>query len=120
MAAGTALLTRTIVVDGCSTSMTLEAAVWDSLDDICQREHLSLDGLITITNHNRGHVALIDAVQHLVLSYYQQLPDCIPQPTAGVSDGDEPVPGRGSDVFNQSLDTLGPVCNQSDRPNDQE
>lgn len=47
--------------------------MWDALTTISEREHRSVNDLVTAINDRRGETAMTSAVRVFVLAYYQRL-----------------------------------------------
>jgi predicted DNA-binding ribbon-helix-helix protein len=70
MAAGS-LLNRNVTIAGRRTSMKLEPDMWDALDEICQREQISLHQACTlVAEHHRGN-NLTAAMRVFILGYFR-------------------------------------------------
>ena len=67
------LISRNIVVDGRRTSIRLEAAAWDAIEDICRLEGIDLNQLCTIIEARRTNGSRTSAVRSYIISYFHQL-----------------------------------------------
>lgn len=70
---------RTVTVSGRRTSISIETVVWDGLEDISNREELTLAELLTLIDQRRLGSSLASAVRVFVLFYFRTLAD-IAQP----------------------------------------
>lgn len=66
-----AIVKRSIVIEGHKTSVSLEDAFWKSLRDIAVARGSTLSNLVTSIDSERGHSNLSSAIRLFVLSYYQ-------------------------------------------------
>ena len=65
------LVSKNVFVRGHRTSMRLEPEMWAALDDIAQREQLTLHELVTRIAAARGR-NLTSTVRCFVISYYMR------------------------------------------------
>lgn len=70
---------RTVTVSGRRTSISIETVVWDGLEDISNREELTLAEILTLIDQRRLGSSLASAVRVFVLFYFRTLAD-IAQP----------------------------------------
>ncbi|MFN0042201.1 MAG: ribbon-helix-helix domain-containing protein [Alphaproteobacteria bacterium] len=66
-----ALVSRNITVSGRRTSMRLEPAMWDALEDICRRERCRLAELCSAVDSHRGASSLTAGVRVFILDYFR-------------------------------------------------
>ncbi|HBB55848.1 MAG TPA: aryl-sulfate sulfotransferase [Hyphomonadaceae bacterium] len=66
------LVKRSIAIEGHRTSVALEAAFWDALDEIARRDYPSLSSLIAQADRMRGDQGLASALRLLALDYYRR------------------------------------------------
>ena len=66
-----AVIKRSIVVDGHKTSVSLEDAFWKGLKEIAGGHHLSLSDLIGKISSGRQNSNLSSAIRLFVLDFYQ-------------------------------------------------
>ncbi len=67
------LISRNIVVAGRRTSIRLERAAWNALDDICGFEDINLNQLCSMIEARRTGGSRTSAVRAYIVSYYHQL-----------------------------------------------
>lgn len=69
----TTLVSRNVTVGGRRTSLRLEPEMWDALDEIAEREAVTLSEICTRIDRARRHGAssLTAAVRVFVLSYFR-------------------------------------------------
>lgn len=60
-----------MTISGLRTSLRLEEEIWGCLDEICQREGLTLSELCTIIDDRRHEYSRTSAVRVFVLTYYR-------------------------------------------------
>jgi predicted DNA-binding ribbon-helix-helix protein len=66
---------RTVTVSGRRTSISIETVIWDGLEDVSNREELTLSELLTLIDQRRLGASLASAVRVFVLFYYRTLAD---------------------------------------------
>jgi predicted DNA-binding ribbon-helix-helix protein len=88
------LVSRNIVVNGRRTSIRLERAAWDALDDICYMENVSLNQLCSLIESRRSRGSRTSAVRAYIVSYYHQL-------ALGARQGKAPPPGAERAAVNE-------------------
>src|SRR5260370_34681818 len=64
------LVNRNVTVAGRRTSMRLEPAMWDALQQICRREDKSLNELVTEIDRQRIESSLTAAIRVYLLRYF--------------------------------------------------
>ncbi len=64
------LINRNVRVGGHRTSIRLERAMWDALRQICEREHKSLNELVTEIERQRIESSLTAAIRVYLLRYF--------------------------------------------------
>jgi predicted DNA-binding ribbon-helix-helix protein len=64
------LVNRNVTVAGRRTSMRLEPAMWDALQQICRREDKSLNELVTDIDRQRIESSLTAAIRVYLLRYF--------------------------------------------------
>ncbi len=67
----TTLFTRNVVVSGRRTSMRLEPAMWEALEEISRREGRTIHDLCTMINAARNESSLTAATRVFIVSYYR-------------------------------------------------
>ena len=67
------LVNRNIIASSGRTSMRLEPEIWDALRDICAREKVRLDDLISQIEVQGYQGGRTSAVRVYVLQYYRKL-----------------------------------------------
>jgi predicted DNA-binding ribbon-helix-helix protein len=70
-ASDSTLVLRNVVVAGHRTSVRLEPAIWDALQDILQREAKTLNQLVTEIDRARTASSLTAAIRVFVVWYYR-------------------------------------------------
>ncbi|SDF90920.1 Predicted DNA-binding protein, contains Ribbon-helix-helix (RHH) domain [Limimonas halophila] len=66
------LKSRNVLLDGRRTSLRLERAVWDALDEICQREGMNLNQVCTHVERQRAERSLAAGIRVFVLHYFRE------------------------------------------------
>ena len=66
-----AVLKRSIVVDGHKTSVSLEDAFWNGLKEIGVERHMTLSDLVAAIDSQRQHGNLSSAIRLFVLDVYR-------------------------------------------------
>ena len=66
-----AVLKRSIVVDGHKTSVSLEDAFWEGLKEIGLERRISLSQLVAAIDGQRQHGNLSSAIRLFVLDFYR-------------------------------------------------
>jgi|SRR6516162_3413731 len=64
------LVNRNVTVGDRRTSMRLERAMWDALQEICRREGMSLNELVTEIDAQRTESSLTAAIRVHLLRYF--------------------------------------------------
>jgi predicted DNA-binding ribbon-helix-helix protein len=67
---GSTLVNRNVTVNGRRTSMRLEPAMWDALQQICRREGKKLTELVTEIDRSRQESSLTAAIRVYLLLYF--------------------------------------------------
>jgi predicted DNA-binding ribbon-helix-helix protein len=67
----TSLINHNVRDGGKRTSMRLEPEAWDALHDICRREHISTEELVTRAVHAHATGGRTSAVRVFMLVYYR-------------------------------------------------
>ena len=65
------LVSRNITLQDRRTSMRLEPAMWDALDEICRREGRTIHELCSMVEHQRRESKLTAAIRVFVMAYYR-------------------------------------------------
>lgn len=65
-------MSRNVTVSGHRTSLRLEQDVWDALDEICDREGISVHNLCTLIEQRRAHSSRTAAVRAFILGYFRE------------------------------------------------
>jgi predicted DNA-binding ribbon-helix-helix protein len=60
-----------IVVGGRRTSVRLEPAMWDALQDIARRQHVTVHDLVTHIDRNRTSSGLTAAIRVHIVNFYR-------------------------------------------------
>jgi len=66
------LISKNITVDGRRTSIRLERASWEALDDICSAEGVTLHDLCTMIDQRKNGGSRTSAVRSFIVSYYRE------------------------------------------------
>lgn len=66
-----AVIKRSIVLDGHKTSVSLENEFWDALREIALRENTTISALVGKIDHDRNSCNLSSAIRVFVFSYYR-------------------------------------------------
>jgi predicted DNA-binding ribbon-helix-helix protein len=66
-----AIVKRSIVIEGHKTSVSLEDAFWKSLREIAVAGGSTMSKLVTSIDSGRGHSNLSSAIRLFVLAHYQ-------------------------------------------------
>ena len=66
------LLSRNVTVDGRRTSLRLENDVWDALEEICEREDMSVHEVCTLIDRRRKGSSRTAAVRAFILRYFRE------------------------------------------------
>ena len=66
-----AVLKRSIVIDGQKTSVSLEDAFWNGLKEIAVERRMPLQQLVSAINAQRQHGNLSSAIRLFVLDFYR-------------------------------------------------
>lgn len=65
------LLTRNVVIDGKRTTIRLESAIWDAVDDLCSRERISRHDLCSRVEAARDGLNRAQAIRAVVVNYFR-------------------------------------------------
>jgi predicted DNA-binding ribbon-helix-helix protein len=66
------LITRNVVLNGRRTSLRLEGAIWDALEEIAAREGCSVNALCAYVDKNRDERSLTASIRVYVLRYFRE------------------------------------------------
>lgn len=66
------LISRNVTVGGHRTSIRLEGASWDALDDICKFEAIGVNELCTIIEALRHGSSRTSAVRAFIVTYFRR------------------------------------------------
>jgi predicted DNA-binding ribbon-helix-helix protein len=66
------LITRNVVLNGRRTSLRLEGAIWDALEEIAEREGCSVNALCAHVDTNRDERTLTASIRVYVLRYFRE------------------------------------------------
>jgi len=67
------LISRNITVNGRRTSMRLESASWEAIDDICQFESVHINDLCTAIDQRRKGSSRTSAVRAFIITYFRHV-----------------------------------------------
>jgi predicted DNA-binding ribbon-helix-helix protein len=65
------LINRNVTVTGRRTSVRLEQAMWDALEEICRRERKVMNRLITEIEQTRQESSLTAAIRVTIMLYFK-------------------------------------------------
>lgn len=65
------LVNRNVTVNGHRTSMRLEPAMWDALEDLCRRESLTIHRVCSLVDARRRESSLTAAIRVFILAYFR-------------------------------------------------
>jgi predicted DNA-binding ribbon-helix-helix protein len=65
------LVNRNVTVNGHRTSMRLEPAMWDALEDICRRESMTVHEVCSLVDNQRTQSSLTAAMRVFILGYFR-------------------------------------------------
>lgn len=89
----TSMVSRNVVIAGRRTSLRLEQAIWDALEEIAVREGLSVNEVCTRVDRARPERSLTASVRVYVLDYFREAATDAGHLAAG--HGEAPSPARG-------------------------
>ena len=67
------LINKNVKIEGRRTSLGLEQVSWDALGDICEREELTVNELISLVDRRRHNVSRTSAVRAFIVTYLHEL-----------------------------------------------
>jgi predicted DNA-binding ribbon-helix-helix protein len=70
-AGASTLVNRNVTIGGRRSSMRLEQAMWDALEEICRRQNKTLHELCTEIDERRVESSLTAAVRVFILTYFR-------------------------------------------------
>lgn len=121
---GMALICRNVNAAGRRTSIRMESALWEALDEICDRERHSVNQIVTMVEARRRETNLTAAVRVFVTTYFRAasgIPSAPPE-----ADGEEeeaephPVPEAEEaaqplqELVRRALGAVGPTARKPD------
>jgi predicted DNA-binding ribbon-helix-helix protein len=65
------LVNRNVTIDGRRTSLRLEPAMWDALEEICRREDMSQHELCAMIDQRRRASSLTAAIRVFIINYFR-------------------------------------------------
>jgi len=65
--------TRNVTVDGRRTSLRMENAMWEALEDICRREGRHLHEICGLVHRRREGTSFTAAMRVFIVRYYRAL-----------------------------------------------
>ncbi|MGB8274865.1 MAG: ribbon-helix-helix domain-containing protein [Alphaproteobacteria bacterium] len=65
------LVNRNVTVSGHRTSMRLEPAMWEALEEICTRENLTIHAVCSLVDARRTQSSLTAAMRVFILGYFR-------------------------------------------------
>lgn len=66
------LQSRNVTVDGHRTSLRLEQDVWEALEEICEREEMTVHEVCTLIEQRRAGSSRTAAVRAFILRYFRE------------------------------------------------
>lgn len=79
------LVSRNVTINGRRTSLRLERANWEALDDICKFEGVSLHDLCTVIDSRREGTSRTSAVRAFIITYFRAAAAECGTPQAGTA-----------------------------------
>jgi len=67
------LISRNIIINGRRTSMRLEEASWEAIDEICSHEGVSLNVLCSAIDQRRNSSSRTAAVRAFIVTYFRDV-----------------------------------------------
>lgn len=67
------LVSKNVTINGRRTSLRLERASWEALDDICKCEKLTIHEMCTLINNSRHGSSRTSAVRAFIVTYFRTL-----------------------------------------------
>ena len=67
------LITKSVTINGRRTSLRLEPAIWDAVEDIREKEGLTIHELIALIDNIRDEISRTSAVRTFVVTYLHDL-----------------------------------------------
>jgi len=67
------LISKNVTINDRRTSMRLEWAIWDAIDNICDKEGLTIHELITLIDQRRDKISRTSAVRTFIVTYLHTL-----------------------------------------------
>ena len=67
------LINKNVKIEGRRTSLGLEQVSWDALGDICEREELTVNELISLVDRRRHNGSRTSAVRAFIVTYLHEL-----------------------------------------------
>jgi predicted DNA-binding ribbon-helix-helix protein len=77
--------TRNVIVAGRRTSLRMENAMWEALDDICRREGRDIHEICGPVHHHRAGASFTAAVRVFIVRYYRALVEGADAMEAGIA-----------------------------------
>ncbi len=100
-------ISKTLTVRGRSLTVRLEPAVWQALDELCQRQGLSEDDIVSEVDRTRGNTALVTAIRTHLTRYFKEAADR-DRPHRGLSESSDDRPAL-SPAMLRALDSIAPL-----------
>ncbi len=82
------LIGRRVTLNGLQVELRVESLLWEAVDDVCEREGLTLDALCAVIDSRRGAADLTAALQFFIVTYYRAA--VAKNPTGFQEDGVQP------------------------------
>lgn len=126
-----ALICRNVNAAGRRTSIRMESALWEALDEICDRERYSVNQIVTMVETRRRETNLTAAVRVFITTYFRAasgipvappeaegededaephpaLPASAPEAEAGAETGAEAAAQPMQELVRRALGAVGP------------
>ena len=100
-------LSKALTVRGRSLMVRLEPAVWQALEELCRRQGLSEDDVVSEIDRTRGNTALVTAIRTYLTRYFKEAADR-DRPHRGLSESLEDRPTL-SPAMLRALDSIAPL-----------
>jgi predicted DNA-binding ribbon-helix-helix protein len=66
------LVSRNVTLQGRRTSLRMERAMWDALEEICRRENQSMHDLCAHVDRTRAERTLTAGIRVFIVEYYRR------------------------------------------------
>jgi len=69
----TTLISKNVVINGFRTSLRLEQEIWEALEEICDRERLTLNELCSFVDTHHSDLNRTSAIRTFVVAYLRAI-----------------------------------------------